>query len=73
MGLRSERLLDVIDGKTGNRSVPLTRRAVDILRTASAECSTPDTKLFQVYPVSITQALVRARRKLGLSEDIRFH
>jgi integrase len=68
-----ERLLDVIDGKTGSRSVPLSRRAVEILRKAMERCPSPQARLFPVTGVGVTQALRRARRKLGLSEDIRVH
>ena len=68
-----ERLLDVVDGKTGSRSVPLSRRAVEILRSAIERCPSPNKRLFPVAGISVTQALRRARRTLGLSEDIRVH
>lgn len=68
-----ERLLDVIDGKTGNRSVPLTARAVELLSKAQEGASSSSSKIFNVAPCSVTQALRRARRYLGMSEDIRFH
>lgn len=68
-----ERLLDVIDGKTGDRSVPLSRRAVEILREAEGSCATPLARLFPLAPYSVSQALRRARQALGLSDDIRFH
>ena len=68
-----ERLLDVIDGKTGSRSVPLTSRAVELLLKAQEGCVSSTSRLFKVAPCSVTQALRRARRQLGMSEDIRFH
>lgn len=69
----SERLLDVIDGKTGSRSVPLTKRAVEILLKASESMLTPNQRLFPYAPYSASQALRRAREQLGYSDDIRFH
>lgn len=68
-----DRTLMVIDGKTGDRIVPLTTRAVAILKQAVLLCPNPDGRLFQVAPHSVTTAVRRARRKLGLSEDIRLH
>lgn len=68
-----DRLLDVIDGKTGDRSVPLSRRATEILREAEARCTTPLARLFPFAPYSVSQALRRARQSLSLSDDIRFH
>ncbi len=68
-----ERLLDVVDGKTGSRTVPLSRRAVEILQTASESCPSEKSRLFEVTGSGVTQALINARRKLGLSEDIRVH
>lgn len=68
-----ERLVDVIDGKTGDRTVPLTRRAVELLAEAKFECTTAHTKLFPFAPYSVSQALRRAREALGFSDDIRFH
>ena len=52
--------------------VPLTTRAVEIL-TQAAEGKREKAKIFPVSGVSVTQAMTRARRKLGLSEDIRVH
>lgn len=68
-----QRYLDVIDGKTGNRSVPLTRRAVELLRIAQARQEHVATSLYPFAAHSVSQALRRARRELGYSEDIRFH
>ncbi len=68
-----ERVLSVIDGKAGDRSVPLTRRAVKLLRAASKGCATPDTRLFPVTPHSVSTAVRRARQKMGLDQDVRLH
>lgn len=68
-----ERMLDVIDGKTGSRTVPLTRRAVVLLQEAADSVSHPNARLFPYAPYSVSQALRRAREKLGMSDDIRFH
>lgn len=68
-----ERYLDVIDGKTGCRSVPLSTRAIELLSGAARDSSGPEVKLFPLSGASVTQALRRVRRELGLSEDIRVH
>jgi integrase len=68
-----ERILDVIDGKTGSRTVPLTRRAVVLLQEAADDVPHPNASLFPYAPYSVSQALRRAREKLGMSDDIRFH
>ncbi len=68
-----QRLLSVIDGKEGDRSVPLTSRAVELLRKALDACYCAESRLYPVAPHSITTAVRRARRVAGLSEDIRFH
>lgn len=67
-----ERILDVVDGKTGDRSVPLTTRAVELLREASRQCSRHD-RIFDIEPHSVTTAFRRARRRAGLDDDVRFH
>jgi len=54
---------------TVRQAVPLTRRAIAILSKAAEACTKPDQKMFDVKPYSITQAIRRARRELGLSED----
>ena len=69
----ADRYLDVIDGKTGSRSVPLTTRAVELLRMAQERCAGMDARLYPLAAHSVSQALRRARRELGYSEDIRFH
>ena len=68
-----ERILSVIDGKTGDRSVPLTRRAVELLRNAIESCPTPDARLFPVTPHSVSTAVRRARKEVGLDDDVRLH
>jgi len=68
-----ERYLDVIDGKTGSRSVPLTTRAVELLRIAQERQDGRNARLYPLAAHSVSQALRRARRELGYSEDIRFH
>jgi integrase len=68
-----ERYLCVVDGKTGDRVVPLTRRAVAILTESSKHCSGPTAKLFPVAPHSVSTAFRRARRAVGLDEDVRLH
>lgn len=71
-----ERIADVVDGKTGTRNVPLTRRAVDLLELAVSRCrdaTNPLEKLFKVKPHSASTAVKRARRKLGLPETVRIH
>jgi len=67
------RFLDVIDGKTGSRTVPLTRRAIELLSGAVKACPRDDSRIFQVSAYGVSQALRRARQKLGLSDDIRVH
>lgn len=68
-----ERSLSVIDGKTGDRIVPLTTRAVELLTVAQERCKTPDDRLFPVAPHSVSTAVRRARRAVGLDEDVRLH
>jgi len=71
-----ERIADVIDGKTGTRNVPLTKRAVELLKMALDQCpnrNRPDTRLFNVRPHSATNAVKRAREKLGLDASVRIH
>lgn len=67
-----ERILSVVDGKTGDRSVPLTTRAVELLRESLEHCHAPCvSRLFPVTPHSVSTAFRRARKKLGLDDDIR--
>lgn len=68
----AERTVSVIDGKTGDRLVPLTLRAVELLSERARKCK-PDQRLFPIAPLSVTQAVRRARRSVGLSDDVRLH
>lgn len=68
-----ERSLSVIDGKTGDRVVPLTNRAVALLRGAQEACRSADERLFPVAAHSVSTAVRRARRAVGLDEDVRLH
>jgi len=71
-----DRIVDVIDGKTGTRNVPLTKRAVELLELAVMQCrglGNPLDKLFKVKPHSATNAVKRARDKLGLPSTVRIH
>ncbi|MEP3277260.1 MAG: site-specific integrase [Stappiaceae bacterium] len=68
-----ERYLDVIDGKTGDRAVPLNKRAVELLSESLEGCSSEDCRLFPIAPHSVTTAVRRARKKAGLSDNVRMH
>jgi integrase len=68
-----ERVLTVIDGKTGDRSVPLTNRAVDLLREAEKRSKGSGEQLFPVTSHAVSTAVRRARKKVGLSPDVRMH
>ncbi|MEP1574731.1 tyrosine-type recombinase/integrase [Roseibium album] len=69
----SERILDVIDGKEGDRSVPLSKRACQILADAIENTGCNEARLFPFAAHSVTQAFRRARQKVGLDDDVRFH
>lgn len=71
-----DRIVDVIDGKTGTRNVPLTKRAVELLELAVTRCrgqGKPSDKLFEVRPHSASNAVKRAREKVGLPDTVRIH
>ncbi len=68
-----ERTLTVEDGKTGDRLVPLTKRAVELLERALERCLTGDSRLYAVAPHSISTALRRARKRTGLGDHVRMH
>ena len=68
-----DRILSVVDGKTGDRFVPLTRRAVELLSEAKEKCSTPESRLFPVTPHAVSTAFRRARERAELDTDVRFH
>ena len=67
------RTLDVIDAKTGDRICPLTTRAIEILTEIKAKAIHNESLLFRVTRAGVSQAVTRARRKAGLSEDVRLH
>lgn len=67
-----ERYLMVLNGKTGDRPVPLNKHAVELL-TALSVNKKPDQPLFSVTAHSVTTAVRRARRAAGLSDDVRMH
>ena len=71
-----ERIADVIDGKNGTRSVPLTIRAIELLKEAQ-RLSLADRahkgRLFTVTPHSVSQAVRLARNKAGLDSSVRLH
>lgn len=71
-----DRIADVIDGKNGTRSVPLTHRAVEILQLAqmmAAVARHPSALLFTVTPHAVSQAVRLARAKAGLDSSVRLH
>ena len=68
-----ERILDVVDCKEGNRTVPLTKRACQLLGDALKGLKHPSARLFPFAPHSVTQAVRRARKRVGLDDDVRLH
>lgn len=71
-----ERIADVIDGKNGTRSVPLTYRAVEILELAQLWATVerhPHGLIFTVTPHAVSQAVRLARVKAGLDSSVRLH
>lgn len=69
----NEQFLSVVDGKTGDRSVPLTKRAVELLRMAAEGCPHADARMYPVTPSAVSRAFCRARRRILLDDDVRFH
>lgn len=72
----SDRIADVIDGKNGTRSVPLTHRAVEILQLAQLWATVerhPNSMIFTVTPHAVSQAVRLARVKAGLDSSVRLH
>ncbi|WP_236690569.1 tyrosine-type recombinase/integrase [Stutzerimonas stutzeri] len=60
-----ERIADVVDGKNGTRSVPLTKRAVELLQEAIRLAKSkriPTGRLFNITPHSVSTAVRRARQ-----------
>ncbi|MEO4045429.1 tyrosine-type recombinase/integrase [Hoeflea sp. CAU 1731] len=68
-----DRIALVIDGKTGDRSVPLSRRALELLRMASERCSCPNDRLYPVTAHAVSTALRRTRNAIGMDADVRMH
>lgn len=71
-----ERIADVVDGKNGTRSVPLTRKAVELLQSAVEQAHAEGRtmgRLFLVQPHSITTAVRRARKLANLDSSVRLH
>jgi integrase len=71
-----ERIADVIDGKNGTRSVPLTHRAVELLQAAlkrSKDRQGDAYRLFPVTPHAVSTAVRRARKLAGLDASVRLH
>jgi integrase len=72
----NERIADVVDGKNGTRSVPLTMRAVELLQEAMKLAKAKRTagpRLFNVTPHSVSTAVRRAREKAHLDSSVRLH
>ncbi|MDG1470359.1 MAG: tyrosine-type recombinase/integrase [Ascidiaceihabitans sp.] len=68
-----DRFLRVVDGKEGSRDVPLTRRAVSLLRATEEGLEMDCATLFPYAGYSVSQAVRRARKLLGMTDDVRFH
>ncbi|WP_454252730.1 tyrosine-type recombinase/integrase [Pseudomonas sp. Marseille-Q7302] len=71
-----DRLVDVVDGKNGTRSVPLTMRAVALFHDAIALSKKKRVgmgRLFKIQAHSVSQAVRKARIKLGMDESVRLH
>ncbi|MFP6860770.1 tyrosine-type recombinase/integrase [Pseudomonas sp.] len=71
-----DRIVDVVDGKNGTRSVPLTKRAVELLGDALQLAKAKrigGIRLFNITPHSVTTAVRRAREKAGLDSTVRLH
>ena len=50
-----------------------TRRAVELLTEAKGNCCTPESRLFPVTPHAVSTAFRRARKQVGLDDDVRLH
>lgn len=71
-----DRIADVIDGKNGTRSVPLTLRAVELLQAAIQRAKAkhiPKGRIFNITPHSVSTAVRRARQKAKLDSSVRLH
>lgn len=67
------RVVSVIDGKTGDRDVPLSKRALELLQLAVERHSDANSVLYSVTAHAVSTALRRARKKAGLDSDVRMH
>ncbi|KPZ15243.1 Shufflon-specific recombinase [Pseudomonas amygdali pv. ulmi] len=71
-----QRIVDVVDGKNGTRSVPLTLRAIELLKEAQRLAIAERIqrgRLFSVAPHSVSQAIRRARTAANLDSNVRLH
>ncbi|MBH3394929.1 site-specific integrase [Pseudomonas kermanshahensis] len=71
-----QRIADVVDGKNGTRSVPLTKRAIELLKKAICLAYAeriPKGRLFTVRPHSVSQAVRKARNRAGLDKSVKLH
>lgn len=71
-----ERIADVVDGKNGTRSVPLTHRAIELLEASLRHPKgkpLPDSRLFALAPHSVSTAVRRARNLAGLDRSVKLH
>lgn len=71
-----DRIADVVDGKNGTRSVPLTHRACELLEEAvrrSGAKPKENHRLFPVTPHAVSTAVRRARKLAGLDASVRLH
>lgn len=71
--LLDQSIASVVNGTEGDRSVPLSSRALEILQEATTRCYSIESRLFPVSVNSVTQAFVRARRSVGLDDNVRLH
>lgn len=72
----AERIADVIDGKNGTRSVPLTHRAVELLQEALRQSKARQGDAYRLFPVTphaVSTAVRRARELAGLDASVRLH
>jgi integrase len=71
-----DRIADVVDGKNGTRSVPLTIRAIELFRDAIRLAQSKRIgkgRLFNVTPHSVSQAVRRARKAAHLDTTVKLH
>lgn len=68
-----DRIASVIDGKTGDRGVPLSTKAMGLLKLAAERRIHADDRLYPVTAHAVSTALRRARGKAGLDSDVRMH